>query len=174
MKQIVIAVVGKHNAGKTTTTEAAIRELCKRGFRIAAVKTIHEPDFTIDTENKDTWRFAQAGATTIIAIAPSEIATIEKTETNNLSLDQILEKCRDADIVFLEGSKKLHEKTDIPKIVVVGSREEAVIASKSVRPVLAFTGSYSTEELIPEIPYIDVLKNPEKLADIIQRLARDR
>jgi molybdopterin-guanine dinucleotide biosynthesis protein MobB len=174
MKQTVIAIIGKHNTGKTTTAEAAIRELSKRGFRIAAVKTIHEPNFTIDTKNKDTWRFAHAGATTIVAISAGEIATIEKTETNTLTLNQILKKCRNVDIVLLEGSKKLHEKADIPKIVVVESREEALATSKSLRPILAFTGPYSTEELIPQVPYVDVLTNPEKLADVIQSSAKNR
>jgi molybdopterin-guanine dinucleotide biosynthesis protein MobB len=174
MKQIVIAVVGKHNAGKTTTVEAGIKELRKRGFKIAAVKTIHEPDFTIDTKDKDTWRFEQAGATTIIAISPSEITTIENTETNSLTLDQILDKCHNVDIILLEGSRKLQEETNIPKIVVVGSREEALVASKSVRPILTFTGPYSTEELTSEVPYVDVLQNPEKLADLIQSLVQGK
>ena len=172
MKPTAIAVVGKHNAGKTTTAEAAIRELTKRGFRTAAVKTIHELSFTIDTENKDTWRLAKAGATTIIAISPSEIATIEKTDTSSVTLDQILEKCGNVDIVLLEGSKKLRENMDIPKIVVVASEEEALDASENVQPILAFTGPYSTEGRISKAPYVDVLKDPEKLADIIRNLLK--
>jgi molybdopterin-guanine dinucleotide biosynthesis protein MobB len=42
------------------------------------VKHIPEPNFTIDREGKDTWRYAQAGATTVVGVSADEIATIEK------------------------------------------------------------------------------------------------
>ena len=167
MRPKVIAVVGKHNAGKTTTVEAAIRELRKKGLTIAAIKTIHEPGFTIDTENKDTWRFAQAGANTIVAVSPSEITTIEKVDTSNLTLDQILDRCGDVDIVILEGSKKLHENLQIPPIVAVASEEEAREASDSMKLIVAFTGPYPTDKSKSKIPYVDVNKNPSRLADMI-------
>ena len=57
-KPVVIAVVGIKSSGKTTTIEALTKELTKRGYKIAVVKHIPEPDFTIDTVGKDTWRFA--------------------------------------------------------------------------------------------------------------------
>ena len=74
-----IAVVGTKKSGKTTTTENLIRELTKRGYNVAAIKHIPEPDFTIDTPGKDTWRYAQAGAKTVISVATNETVTIEKT-----------------------------------------------------------------------------------------------
>ena len=66
MKAAIIAVVGSKKSGKTTTIEALTRELVKRGFKVAAVKHVSEPDFTMDTKGKDTWRFAQAGARIVI------------------------------------------------------------------------------------------------------------
>ncbi len=171
MKQTVIAIIGEHNAGKTTTAEAAIRQLASRGFKVAAVKTIHEPDFTIDTEHKDTWRFARAGAKTIVALSQDEIATVERGDTRRLTLEDILERCRNADIVFLEASRQLHEKSDIPKIVVAASEEAATVAARTVRPILAFTGPFSTARLFPDVPYVDVLREPQKLADLIVDLA---
>jgi molybdopterin-guanine dinucleotide biosynthesis protein B len=75
----ILAVVGTKKAGKTTTIEALIRELSKRGYRVAAIKHIPDPDFSVDTPGKDTWRYAQAGARTIVSVAEKEIATIEKT-----------------------------------------------------------------------------------------------
>ncbi len=173
MKRTVIAIIGEHNAGKTTTAEAAIRQLSSRGFEVAAVKTIHEVDFTIDTERKDTWRFARAGARTIVALSQDEIATVERGDTSKLTLEDILERCGKADIVFLEGSRQLHEKSDIPKIVVVSSEKAATIAARTVRPVLAFTGPFSTEKLFPNVPYVDVLREPQKLGDLITDLIEE-
>jgi molybdopterin-guanine dinucleotide biosynthesis protein B len=169
MKILVIAVVGSKSSGKTTTIEVLTKELTKRGYKIAAIKHIPEPNFTIDKEGKDTWRFAKSGAKTIINVASNEIATIEKVNENNFSLKNILKKCAGNNIVFLEGFRKLvSKKRDIQKIVVVKSEEEALEALKYFKPILAFTGPYSTQNLNLKVPYADVLKNPQKLADIVE------
>ena len=172
MKTTAVAVVGSKRSGKTTTVEALIRRLAKRGYNIAAVKHISEEDFTIDTKGKDTWRYAQAGAIKIISIAANEIATIEKS-SKSLSLEELLERCKGHDLVLLEGFKKLvsKEKT-IPKIVVVKSAEEAIDAQKSYEPILSFAGPYSTRKLKLTIPYIDALKDPKKLADLVENTAK--
>jgi molybdopterin-guanine dinucleotide biosynthesis protein MobB len=167
----VIAVVGGKNSGKTTTIEALTKELTKKGYKIAVVKHIPEPNFTIDTVGKDTWRFAQSGAETIISVASNEIATIEKIKTKKFSLEEILQKCKRNDIVFLEGFKKfVSRKKDIHKIVVVTSSKEAAEAAKNFELILAFTGPYSTEKLNLKIPYADALKSPEKIADIVEKV----
>jgi hypothetical protein len=45
--------------------------------------------------------------------------------------------------------------------------DEAVNALEAYKPILAFSGSYSTKNLNFEIPYADALENPEQLADIV-------
>jgi len=164
-----IAVVGTKKSGKTTTMENLTRELTKRGYKVAAIKHIPEPNFTIDTTGKDTWRYAQAGAKTVISVAATEIATIEKITTSSVSLEKLLKKCRGNDVVFIEGLKKLGaSKKKIPKIVVAKSKTEATNALETFQPILAFSGPYSTEILGFQVPYADGLKNPQKLADIIE------
>jgi molybdopterin-guanine dinucleotide biosynthesis protein B len=165
-----IAVVGSKKSGKTTTIENLIKELTKRGYKVAAIKHISEPDFIIDTPEKDTWKFAQAGARIILSVATNEIATIEKTSIENLSLETLLRKCRDNDVVLIEGLKKLVAlKKNIPKIVIVKSKGETVNAHETFRPILAFSGPYSTENLKTKAPYADGLKTPQKLADIVEK-----
>jgi len=172
-KPLVIAVVGSKSSGKTMTIEILTRELTRRGYKIAAVKHIPEPDFTIDKIGKDTWRFAQSGAKTIISVASNEIATIEKRNTENFSLKEILKRCKGHDIIFVEGFRKLVGKDkSIHKIVVVKSAEEASEAIKNFEPILAFTGPYSTKALYPKIPYLDLLKNPEKIAEIVEKAVK--
>lgn len=169
-KPVLIAVVGGKSSGKTTTVEALTKELTKRGYRVAAVKHISEPDFTIDTVEKDTWRFAQSGAKTIISVATHEVATIEKTDTRGFSVKDILQRCNKSDIVILEGFRKLVSKIkDIPKIVAVKSAEEVMEAMENFVPILAFTGPYSTENMELGISYVDVFKNAEKIADIVEK-----
>lgn len=169
MKIKVIAVVGTKKSGKTTTTESLIRELTRRGYKVATIKHVPEPDFTIDTPGKDTWRHAQAGAKTIISAAATEIATIEKIPLETVSLDALIKRCKGNDVVFIEGlKKKVAKRRSIPKIVVATTMDEAMNAVETYKPILAFSGPYSTENLNFEFPYADAVKNPEKLADIVE------
>jgi len=170
----VIAVVGSKSSGKTTTIEILTRELVKQGYKITAIKHVPEKDFTIDTKGKDTWRFAQAGATKIISVASEEIATIEKTKQENFSLKEILKKCKGDDLIFLEGFRRLVSKNGkIYKIITVKSAEEAQEALKIFKPIIAFTGPYSTENLDLKIPYIDLFSDTEKLVEIIKKLVKE-
>lgn len=165
----IIAVVGSKRSGKTTAVEALVKELTKRGYKIATAKHISEEDFTMDTRGKDTWRHAEAGAKTIIAVAPKEVAIIKKKDTANYTLKDIVKNCeKETDLLILEGFRKLIESSPkIPKIVTVKTLDEAVEAEKRFKPILAFTGPAQSIETY--IPYIDVLKQPEKLADLIER-----
>ena len=166
----VVAVVGSRKSGKTTTIENLIEELTERGYKVAAIKHISEPDFTIDTARKDTWKFAKAGAKTIISMASNEIATMEKGTTENVSLSTLLKKCRGNDVVFIEGLKELVAlENNIPKIVVAKTRREVVNALGTLKSVLAFSGPCSTEAFSSEVPYADGLKNLQKLADIVEK-----
>ena len=173
MKTTVIAVVGSKSSGKTTTIEILTKELTRRGYKVAAIKHIPEPNFTIDTEGKDTWRFAQSGAKTIISVASDEIAIIKKMQTSDFSLEEILQKCQNNDIIFLEGFRKLVGKNpNMLKIVTVKSAEEVLESSKTYKPIIAFTGLYSIETLNLNIPYINVLENREKIADRVEENVR--
>ena len=169
---IVIAVVGSKKSGKTTTIEALVKGLTERGRHVATVKHISEPDFTLDTEGKDTWRHMRAGAQTVLTVANHELGMMRKTNTSELSLKEIVENCgSDVDIVILEGFRKRvsHELT-VPKVVAVKSFEEAVGASKNFHPIIAFTGCTSEVAEGLQIPVVDVLRNPERLVEIILSL----
>ncbi len=170
MKQQVVAVVGTKKSGKTTTIEKLILELTNRGYKVAAIKHVPEPDHTIDTPGKDTWRYAQAGAKTIVSVAANEIATIEKTPGENVKLDALIRKCKGNDIIFIEGLKKrVAKRKGISKIVVAKTMDEAVSALEAYKPILAFSGPYSTKNLNFQIPYADAKENSEKLADIVEK-----
>lgn len=173
MEPAVVAVVGGKSSGKTTAVEALTKELTRRGYRVAAVKHVPEKDFTIDTKDKDTWRFARSGAKTVVCVAPNEIATIQKTSTEKITIEDILERCRDNDIVIVEGFRNLVSgDKKVPKIVTVKSEEEAVQASKTFTPIIAFTGPYSPAKSALNAPYIDVLRESSKIADVVEEFLK--
>lgn len=165
---VAIAVVGGKKSGKTTTIEILIQELVERGYRIAGIKHISELDFTFDSKGKDTWRYAQSGAGLIIGVSSGEIVTIQKTESRKVSLEELLQKSQNSDIVFLEGFKDLVAKDkDVYKILVAKSAEELEKGLESFEPILAITGPYNPKSFECEIPYIDVRKSPEALVKLV-------
>ncbi|MEM2537444.1 MAG: molybdopterin-guanine dinucleotide biosynthesis protein B [Candidatus Bathyarchaeia archaeon] len=174
-KPPVIAVIGSKKSGKTRVIEILTLELTKRGYKVAAVKHIPERGFTIDAEGKDTWRFAKAGAKTVVAISPTEIATMEKRKTDELTLGEIMEKCLENDVIIIEGFRKLlGENMDVPKIVTVKTVEEALEASKTFKPIMAFAGLQQMDKVPLDAPYIYILENGDKLADLVEDFMRKR
>lgn len=167
----IIAVVGSKKSGKTTAIETLVKGLTKRGYRIATVKHIPEADFTIDTKGKDTWRHAKAGACIVVSVAPNELATIKKVDTTKYGLSEILRNVEeDVDITILEGFKKLIEQSSaVPKIVAAKTTKEILEASKRFKPILSFVGPIPTEAAKLNIPYIDVLNDPDRLVDLVDK-----
>lgn len=167
----IVAVVGSKQSGKTTAIETIIQGLTKRGYKIATVKHIPEADFTIDTEGKDTWRHARAGASIVVSVAPNELATIKKVDTTKYGLSEIIRNVEDdVDIIILEGFRKLIEQNSaVPKIVAAKTTNEILEASKRCKPILSFVGPIPTEAAKLSIPYIDMLKEPERLVDLVDK-----
>ena len=168
----IIAVVGSRHSGKTTTVETIIEGLTAKGYKVAAAKHIHQHDFTIDTEGRDTWRHAQAGAHVMVAVAAKELTTMRKVDTAKFSLGDIVKNCEDnTDVIVVEGFRDLVAKDiTVPKVVTAKNKREMREAMQVFKPILAFCGLVSQAELgKQEIPVVDIRKEPEKLIEIIDR-----
>lgn len=106
----VYSFVAWSGTGKTTYLTALTEELSARSIRTALVK--HDAHrFDIDKEGKDTQRFAAAGAQ-VVAIADGEKWAL--MEYRPVSLDGILSKITDVDLVLVEG---WHEDARNPIVV---------------------------------------------------------
>ena len=168
----VVAVVGSRHSGKTATTEIIVKGLVKKGYRVATAKHIHGSDFTIDTERRDTWRHAKAGAHMTIAVAAEELTTIRKVDTTRLSLCDITKDCEDnTDAMIIEGFRGLVAKDPaVPKIVTVKNGVEISEATRFFKPILAFAGEIlETEKEESKIPVVSVAKQSRNLIAIIDK-----
>ena len=168
--KVIVAVVGSGNSGKTTAIESIIQGLTKRGYTVASAKRIPEPDFTIDTEGKDTWRHAKAGAGTVLSVAPQELTVIKKVNTKKYTMEQLIAEIPDeTDVIIIEGFKSLvGQDMTIPKIVATKTDEEISEALERYKNILAFIG-HAPEKVETEIPFVDALKEPEKLVDMVNQ-----
>jgi molybdopterin-guanine dinucleotide biosynthesis protein B len=164
----IVSVIGAKKSEKTTTIENLISELTKRGLKVAVIKHVPERYFTIDTPGKDSFRYSAHGAKIVIAVSANETATIEKIPSEAVPFSKLFKKCKGNDIIFLiEVKRTFAKKMDIPKIAIAKNLEEVQFALETYKPIIAFSGPFNTQTLIPTIPYADGVKNPEMLADII-------
>ena len=97
----VIAFAAFSGTGKTTLIEKLIRELKHRGLRLAVLK--HDGHhFDIDHEGKDSWRFTKAGADITMISSAEQTAYVQQ---GDFSLEQLLDRIRDVDLILVEGYK---------------------------------------------------------------------
>lgn len=136
----LVTIIGKSGSGKTTLLEKLIRELGKRGFRLATVKHHSHAGFEIDTPGKDSWRFAQAGAQQVVIAAPDKFATYWKLD-HELSLDEIVAEIHDVDLILVEGYKN-SQKPSIEVLrasnssELIGSAEQRIAVASDVQIVV--------------------------------------
>jgi molybdopterin-guanine dinucleotide biosynthesis protein MobB len=154
-----ISIVGKSGVGKTTIMEQLLRELKKRGYKVAAVK--HAPEeIDIDMPGKDSWRFAQAGSEAVLASSATKLAFVESTD-HDYNVDEILRILGSRfDVVLMEGFKKGRT----PKIEV--HRKE--LGEELVCPAAVLSAIISDETLAVDVPLFS-FNDIKNIADFIEK-----
>lgn len=115
-----IAVVGRHNSGKTTLVVKVIEEMAARGFDVGSIKHHSHGDFEIDHPGKDSYRHREAGATESVIASPNKIART-KTLHHELECSEILQTMPGHDIVVVEG----YRKSGLPTIEIMRAANDA-------------------------------------------------
>lgn len=157
MVPVIGFVASSANAGKTTLIEKLIKVFKARGIRVGVIKHTHH-QLEPDPPGKDTWRFDQAGAETVALVSDRELA-IFKRLPEDLSLDSLVARLGDLDLVLVEGFKK----AKIPKIEVF----QKGVQDKIVTPpeeLIAIVGNENVDYFgIPWYSWND----PQGLAELI-------
>jgi molybdopterin-guanine dinucleotide biosynthesis protein MobB len=119
----VVSIVGTAHSGKTTFLEKLIKELKKRGYRVATVKhTSHDVSF--DKPGKDSFRHVRAGSVAAAVSTDKEFALIKPIDEIP-TIDDIVHYFGDSyDILLTEGFKR-------------GSAPKIEVHRKEVGPPLA-------------------------------------
>ncbi len=100
---MIFGVYGKSKSGKTTLVVRLIETLKDKDYKVGSVKNIHEPDFTIDTENKDTWKHSRAGSRLVVAHSSQEAAFLVNENMESGDVVAAISNLLDLDIVIVEG-----------------------------------------------------------------------
>ncbi len=111
----IITFIGWHDSGKTTLVTQVISHLKGFGYEVAVIKSSNETGVQFDTPGTDTFKHRQAGADSILFVAPDQM--VLQMKSSNLSLTTLAHRYfPDADIVIGEGFK---EARRVAKIEVV-------------------------------------------------------
>lgn len=98
----VITFVGHSGSGKTTLIEKLVRELTRRGLRVATIKHAHH-SVQLDTPGKDSWRYTQAGAAMSMLVTQGGVQLVA-SDVEQREPQQLAERfLGEADVVLAEG-----------------------------------------------------------------------
>lgn len=108
----VYGVVGWKNSGKTGLMERLVTEITGRGLSVSTVKHAHH-SFDVDHPGKDSHRHRVAGAREVLLASRNRWALMHELDgEDEPSLQDLLEKLSNVDLVLVEGYKR----DDHPKV----------------------------------------------------------
>lgn len=108
----LFCVSGIKNSGKTTLITKLIKGFKNEGYKIGVIK--HDGhEFEIDSYNKDTYKYRQAGSNGTVIYSQTQLALMRPWDKVNI--DQLIGYLKDLDIIIIEGMKN----STYPKIELV-------------------------------------------------------
>ena len=156
----VFTILGTSGSGKTTTIEAAVAEMCRRGYRVGSVKEIHYEAFAIDpSPTSNTRRHRAAGAALVTARGYYETDLLYPEK---LPMKEILRSYKGYDWVALEGVD------DLPVPAVICTRDKLRESAICVSGKLGAEG-----EEYQGLPAFNVLENAAALCDFLEAQVPD-
>ncbi|MBU4261877.1 MAG: molybdopterin-guanine dinucleotide biosynthesis protein B [Proteobacteria bacterium] len=154
----IVTFIGWHNSGKTTLATHVVKHLKESGYRVAVIKSSKETGLTFDKPGTDTDKHRQAGADSILFVAPDQMVLM--TRNNHLSLTALaLRYFPDVDIVIGEGFKTAD---NVAKIEVI--RDAGELLRNKVTGVIAV----ATDQNIAG-DYIFQLNESRAIASFIEK-----
>lgn len=116
----IVTFIGWHDSGKTTLASQVVSELKRLGYRVAVIKSSNESGVVFDTPGTDTAKHKEAGADSVMFLAPDQM--VLQTKNRDLSLIALAHRYfPDVDIVIGEGFKTARQ---VAKIEVLRNQEQ--------------------------------------------------
>jgi molybdopterin-guanine dinucleotide biosynthesis protein B len=111
----IFGIAGHSGMGKTTLLERLVPEIASRGLAVSLIKHSHKKNIDIDRPGKDSYRLREAGCMEVLLLGNDRWALMHELRgATEPSLDQLLDRMQDCDLVLIEGFKH----GDFPKLEV--------------------------------------------------------
>jgi molybdopterin-guanine dinucleotide biosynthesis protein MobB len=153
----------KSGAGKTTLIEGIIKELKIKNYKVGILK--HDvKKFEIDHPGKDSYRFTEAGADSVIIDSASKLALIQNLDKEK-SIDEILHCFKNEDIIIIEGFKN----NSYPKIEVHRKETDSNLLCKSSQVYYSNIIAVASDEILDvDIPVLNI-DNTVEISEFIEK-----
>lgn len=155
----IIGVYGFKKSGKTTVVTSIIKSLVNKGYTVSSAKSIHIDDFSLETDETDTFKHNKAGAERVGLVYPRGKAILYY----DLEIEEFLNKF-ESDYLILEGFR------DYKCSKILCAKSESDLKNDMRQEVICISGLISDEiseyNGIPVISY----KQADKITEIIERL----
>lgn len=163
MKKLAVAFTGPSNSGKTTLI-TKIAEILIKEQKVAIIKNDPKDKATFDTKGKDSYKFSQTGAETIV-VSPTRTTYFSQ---QSRSLEELIGLLGHFDILLVEGLKTL----PLPRIAIF--REEIDESYFSSANAIAIDESVdiSQYEIHSDISILD-LNDPQAVIAWISNNAKE-
>ena len=137
-KQMIIAICGVKNSGKTTLLTKLVKVFSEKGRKVAVIK--HDGhDFSCDVEGTDSDKLSKSGAYGVAVFSKNRIFVHKKLnsglEKERKMEQELIDQFPEADIIFLEGMKNSEYlkieviRKEISKEIVSNSKGRFLIAT---------------------------------------------
>lgn len=158
----VITFCAKSGTGKTTYLERLLPLLKEQGLRLAVIK--HDAHrFEMDKPGKDSYRLTKAGADHMILTSEDQTAVIIQHSGQGRSLEELLSKVENVDLIITEGYKQEKNK----KIELLRAGYNEVLRSNQEQ-LIAVVADFPFET---NLPVFD-LNRPEDMVDFLLEYIR--
>jgi len=159
-----VMIKGFSKTGKTSTVQALVSELRRRGYTVGTVKDIHFEAFRADTPGTDTFKHMEAGARRVTARGVNETAMFSDRQ---MSIHEILKYYKE-DFVILEGDSGLK----CPTIITGKTADD--IDKRMCPEAIAVSGIISNDiDEYNGLPVINGITEVEKLADLVEKKTKN-
>lgn len=164
-----ISFIARSGTGKTTLLTAVIADLKGRGYKVGIIK--HDAHrFDIDHPGKDSYRFTDAGADSMLISSASKLALV-KQHTQSPPVEELIQDYfPDVDLVLIEGFKQ----SGLPKVELFRSGHCTELlgcaAMQNEQPVAIATDT----TLETDIQLLDLNKPAEVTDFILEHLGLKR
>lgn len=156
-----VSFIARSGTGKTTLVTQLIRELKARGFKVGAIK--HDAhQFAIDHPGKDSYRFTEAGADSMLISSSSKLALVQQHEQPPQLDEMIRDYFAAVDIVLVEGFKRL----GLPKIEVHRQEHGSTLLCRGENHDPTLLAVATDSELELDVPLLD-LNRPDQVVDFL-------
>jgi molybdopterin-guanine dinucleotide biosynthesis protein B len=162
----VIGIAGWSGAGKTTLLTRVIPCLTARGLRVSTIKHAHH-GLEVDRPGKDSHTHRMAGATEVLVSSANRWALMHELRgEREWTLDALLEKLSQVDLVLVEGFKtQAHPKLEVFRLAVGKS-----LLHPGDENIVAIASDGAVAASVPVVGLDDI----EAVADILVAKAAPR